>query len=173
LNGKIYTVYTGNATTMGVYDIAGNSWSTRPNPLGKGTANIASDGVRYLYFVSGSSFVRLNPATGVSTSLGTPPISFLPWGGLRYLDGRLYGHQGNGSAGFASFNIGINSWTILPSTPGGAVLGGAIDRFAREYFAYGSYGGNNLYRFSIDSGTWHVSTFPFFTVTDGGMGWLP
>src|SRR5207249_8155344 len=37
LNGKIYTVYTGNATTMGVYDIAGNSWSTRPNPLGKGT----------------------------------------------------------------------------------------------------------------------------------------
>jgi sugar lactone lactonase YvrE len=173
LNGKIYTVYTGNSLTMGAYDIAANSWSTLANPLGQGTGNIASDGSRYLYLVRGSQFVRLDPAAGTSATLPAPPFSFNPWGGLRFLSGRLYGHQGDGSAGFARFDVASNAWTLLPSTPGGAVLGSAIDPANQQYFAYGSYSGTNLYRFSINSGTWTTLTVPFFLLNDGGMGWLP
>jgi hypothetical protein len=43
-NGKIYTAYTGDDVDLGVYDIASNSWSTIPNPLGQGTGNITAVG---------------------------------------------------------------------------------------------------------------------------------
>ncbi len=172
LNGKIYTSYTANVSQLGVYDIASNSWSTRANPLGQGTADIASDGAQFLYLVVGFSLVRLDPATGVMTQLASPPFYFEPWGGLRHLNGVLYGHQGNGARGFAKYDVASNTWTPLPNVPGGAVLGAVIDPVAIEYVAYGDYFGNNLYRFSIRAGTWTVVTIPFFTVGDGGMGWL-
>ena len=44
---------------------------------------------------------------------------------------------------------------------------------SREYICYGSYGGINLYRYSIGQGTWTVDAIPFFPVDDGGMAWLP
>jgi subtilisin family serine protease len=173
LNNKIYTSYTGNGSQLGVYDIATNTWTTRSNPLGSGTGNIASDGTRYLYLVASTSFLRLDPVTSASTGLSAPPFSFQPWGGLRHLNGVLYGHQGNGTTGFARYDIATNTWTALASLPSGGVLGADINPLAREYYAYGSYGGANLYRYSIDSGMWSVSTVPFFALNDGGLGWLP
>ena len=83
---------------LGVYDVASDSWTTIPSPLGLGTGIIASDGSRYLYLVRSSKFVRLEPATGISTLLAAPPFSFEAWGGMRILSGVLYAHQGNGTA---------------------------------------------------------------------------
>src|SRR6185436_1409851 len=74
--------------------------------------------------------------------------------------------------GFASYDVSTNAWRLLASVPSGAVLGAAIDELKREYYAYGDYGGRNLYRYSIDSGAWSVATIPFFSVDDGGLGWL-
>ncbi|MBI3449432.1 MAG: choice-of-anchor D domain-containing protein [Acidobacteria bacterium] len=173
LNGKIYTAYADNGTLLGVYDIATNAWTAMPGPIGIGTGDIASDGSRYLYLASGTTFVRLDPAAAVTTPLADPPFEFTPWGGLRHLDGALFGHQGNGETGFATYDIASDRWTGLPPVPGGAVLGATIDPGRREYFAYGSYGGTNLYRYAIDSGAWKVATIPFFTLDDGGLAWLP
>lgn len=173
LNGKIYTAYTGSASQLGVYDIASDSWSTIPNPLGAGTGAITSDGTRYLYLAYGDDFVRLDPATSDVTPLPAPPFPFEAWSSLRHLGGVVYGHQGNGATGFAAFDVAAGSWSQLPSLPGGAVLGADIDPTSRSYFAYGPYGGRDLYRFSIDTGRWSVSTIPLFVVGDGGMGWLP
>jgi len=173
LNGKIYTSYTLNDSQLGVYDIASNTWTIRANPLGLGTGNIASDGVQYLYLVVETSLVRLDPVTSSTTSLASPPFGFTPWGGLRHLNGVLYGHQGDGFAGFGSYTIATNVWAPLTSVPGGAVLGADIDPRTREYITYGTYGGKNLYRYSIDSGVWSVSSIPFFFVNDGGVGSLP
>jgi hypothetical protein len=172
LNGRIYTCYTQSPSVIGVYDIATNSWSMRSNPLTMGTGNIASDGSHYLYLDVASQMVRFDPTSGAVLALAPPPFYAEPWGGLQYLGGKLYAHQGNGQSGFATYDIATNTWMPLPPVPGGAVLGAAIDPSTREYCAYGSYFQNNLYRYSIDSGTWSVSTIPFFSVNDGGLVWL-
>jgi hypothetical protein len=172
LNGKIYTSYTQNSNTLGVYNISNNSWTTITLSVSVGTGNIESDGT-YIYFASYSSLYRYNPANGAVTSLASPPFSFWPWGGLKYLNGTLYGHQGNGTTAFAKYDIANNAWTLLQSVPNGAVLGSAIDPTAKAYYAYGSYGGNALYKYRIDSGTWSVIPFPLFSVNDGGLAYVP
>ena len=172
LNGRVYTAYTGS-TAIGVYDIAAGTWSTRSSPLGVGTANIASDGDRWLYLVAGMSFVRLDPETGASASLPPPPMPFDYWGGLRFWEGSLFGHVGNSSQGFARYDLAGGFWQNLPAVPGGAVLGATIDPWSREYVTAGSYGGRSIYRYSLDQGTWSVASVPFFTLDDGGLAWMP
>jgi uncharacterized repeat protein (TIGR01451 family) len=171
LNGKIYTVYTGDSSQMGVYDIATNSWSTISNGLGQGTGNITTDG-EYIYLAAQYMFRRYNPVSSTWSSLATPSIGFEPWGGLSYLNGTIYGHQGNGSTGFAKYDVASNMWTTLSSMPGGAVLGSAIDPTDQVYYAYGSYGGQNWYAFDLVSQTWSVSTIPLFSINDGGMAFV-
>ncbi len=172
LGGAIYTSYTSTDSPLGIYDIVSNSWTTRPHPLGGGTANVASDGERYLYLVQGQRLVRYDPVTSGTTSLASPPFSFDPVGGLAYSDGRLYGHAGNGRSEFAVYDVAGDMWRRLPSLPAGAELGAAIDSLAQEYAAVGPYGGTNLYRFSLTNETWTVSTLPF-AVGGGGLAWLP
>jgi hypothetical protein len=170
LGGKIYTVYTGNSTSMGVYDITTDTWATIPNGLGMGTGVIASDG-SYLYLASGSTFKRYNPISATWADRAAPSIDIQPWGGMAYWNGRLYAHRGNGLTEFARYDIASNTWTTLPSLPDGAVLGSAIDPVRREYYAYGSYGGTNWYIFDLDAESWRVETIPFFSVNDGGMAY--
>jgi subtilisin family serine protease len=172
LDGKIYTSYTGDAYHLGVYTISSNTWSTVTLETYVPTGNIESDGT-YIYLVSGSTLVRYNPQLNNTTILASPPFTFNLWGGLSYLNGELYGHQGDGWTGFAKFNIANNTWTTLPSVPGGAVLGSAIDPSAKVYYAYGSYGGNSWYAYDIESGTWSVSAIPLFFVGDGGLAYVP
>src|SRR4051812_31850588 len=62
LNGRIYAAYTEDATTLGVYDIETNSWSTIANPLGTGTANIAAAG-GLVYMVFRTHFIQYDPET--------------------------------------------------------------------------------------------------------------
>jgi hypothetical protein len=170
LGGKIYTVYTENSTSMGVYDIATDTWATIPNGLGVGTGVIASDG-SYLYLAVGSTFKRYNPISATWADRAAPSIDIQPWGGMAYWNGRLYAHRGNGLTEFARYDIASNTWTTLPSLPDGAVLGSAIDPVRREYYAYGSYGGTNWYIFDLDAESWRVETIPFFSVNDGGMAY--
>jgi subtilisin family serine protease len=170
LNGKVYTSYR-DQSSLGVYDIASNTWARMASPLAS-TANIVSDGVQFLYLVGGQTMIRLDPATSSHTAMAPPPFYVQPWAGVRHLSGVLYLHQGAGQIGFASYDIVRNAWTRLASVPSGTVLGAAIDPFGRHVYAYGAYGGANLYRYSIDDGVWSVASIPFFTVSDGGMGWL-
>jgi subtilisin family serine protease len=172
LNGKIYTIYTHNSGSIGVYDIPTNTWSTITNGLGDGTGNIASDGT-FLYLVVYNQFKRYSPETNTWTTLSSPPLDFSRWGGLEFYNGALYGHQGNGNTGFAKYTLTSNTWTVLPNVPGGAVLGAAIDPGTRTYYTYGSYSGNNWYTFDITTQSWSVGAIPFFQVDDGGMVFLP
>ena len=172
LGGAVYTSYTASGTELGVYDVTTDSWTSRPHPLGGGTANIASDGTAFLYFALGRRLVRYDPASGEQIDLAAPPFDFEPWGGLAYNGGRLYGHEGNGLTGFAVYEVAHDVWRELPPIPAGAAAGAAIDPLAQEYAAAGPYGGSNLYRFSLADESWRVSTLPFF-VGDGGLGWLP
>jgi hypothetical protein len=171
LDGKIYTAST-DSIYLGVYDIVGDSWSTISAAVGR-TGNIASDGSRYLYQVEGTTLRRLDPNLMTTTTLASPPFSFRRHAGLGFLDDTLYGHQGNDSTSFASYDIAADRWTVLPSVPGGTVLGAAMDPLARKFYVYGSYGAQNLYRYSIDDGSWSVAAIPFFRVDDGGLTWLP
>ena len=171
LNGKIYTSYTTASGQIGVYDIASNLWNTLSAPI-QGTGLIESDGASYVYVVSGGALQRFHPATQVWTTLASAPIFFSPWGGLRHAQGKLYGHVGNGSDAFASYDIPTDTWTVLPPIPAGAVMGAAFDPMVNEYVCYGTYGGSNLYRYSVSLGTWSVSSIPFFSVFDGGLAFL-
>jgi subtilisin family serine protease len=171
LNGKIYTIYTSNGSSIGVYDIASNTWSTIANGLGYGTGDITTDG-KSLYVAMYSTLMRYNVNLNQWTTLATAPISFTSWGGLKFLDGYIYGHSGNSGVDFARYNVGANTWSTLPSVPGGAVLGSAIDPSGKKYYAYGSYGGSNWYTYDIVSNAWSVSSIPFFSVNDGGMAFI-
>jgi uncharacterized repeat protein (TIGR01451 family) len=187
LNGKIYVAYTENGGELGVYDIGSNSWSTIPNPLEEGTANIAAGNGR-LYLAVGLDFVSLDPATGNVTPLADPPKfepaecngdGFEPWGGLQVSEGKIYGHQGNSCTGFAVYDIASNSWQELPLAPEveneeGPVAGSAINPLTNTYLTYGPYGdegGRVLYRFDIEAGSWTTGTLPF-GVEDGGMAYV-
>jgi uncharacterized repeat protein (TIGR01451 family) len=189
LNGKIYVVYTGNADEMSVYDIASNSWTTIENPLEEGTADITA-GNGKLYLAISKEFVQLDPATGIATPLADPPNfdsaecdeGFENWGGLVFAGSKIYGHQGNGCAGFAVYDIAANSWTELPlapkvelepgDDPESAVLGSAIDPITNTYITAGPYAGKSLFRYDIEAGTWSIATLPF-EVEDNGMAYVP
>lgn len=186
LDGKIYTSYTGDPRTLGVYDIASESWSTIPNPLKMGTADIAAAG-NQLYMVDGTSFVSYDPATEKTSKLAAAPswyesegkggaelceAGFEAWGGLQAFDGRIYGDQGNGCRGFAAYDIETNSWSELPPLPEGAVAGSAIDPVSGTYFAYGTYEQRDFYRYEIATEQWSTVTFPFSQIEDGGMAYV-
>lgn len=182
LGGKIYVVYTGNSSELAVYDIASNSWTTIKNPLEAGTGDIASGGGK-LYLAVELKFVAYDPATGIATPLAEPPKfpgaecteGFEEWGGLQVVDGKIYGHQGNGCTGFGVYDIASNSWLELPLAPEveeeGPLLGSAIDPLTNTYITYGPYGGKTLYRFDIEAGSWSTATLPF-EVDDGGMAYV-
>ncbi len=171
LGGRIYTSYAAGQSYLGVYDIATDSWTIATNPAGA-TANIASDGTRYLYFALGDRFLRYDPTSGGTENLASPPFLFEPWGGIAYFEGRVYGHQGNGQSGFAVYDVVHGTWRLLPPVPGRAVLGAAIDPVMREYHALGPYGGTFLYRFSLIHETWTASTLPF-VADDAGLAFVP
>jgi uncharacterized repeat protein (TIGR01451 family) len=181
LNGKIYDISTEGGAPMEVYDIASGTWSTIPNPLGAGTADMTAVGGE-LYLVVESSFVKYNPQTEVTTTLAAPPTPFAsasassgcssrnfePWGGLQYYQGKLYGSQGNGCNGFGSYDIAADTWTELPPAPGGMVAGSALDPTTGTFYAYGSYGGDSLYQYDIGAESWSTFALPF-QVDDGGL----
>jgi uncharacterized repeat protein (TIGR01451 family) len=188
LGGKIYTVYTGNADELGVYDIASNSWSTIDNPLAEGTGNIVA-GNGKLYLVVNREFLAYDPATEIATPLADAP-EFIPadcdegfekWGGLQVVGGKIYGHQGDGCTGFAVYDIAGDQWQELPlapetlaegeTEPEGPLLGSAFDPLTNTYITYGPYGGKTLYRFDIEAGSWSTGTLPF-NVDDGGMAYV-
>jgi uncharacterized repeat protein (TIGR01451 family) len=192
LGGKIYTAYTGNDSELGVYDIASNSWTIIDNPLNDGTADIAA-GNGKLYLAWAQEFFSIDPATGNATPLAAPP-QFIPakvdencdegfesWGGLQVVEGKIYGHQGNGCAGFAVYDIASNSWQELPLVPKtlapgeteseGPVAGSAYNPLTNTYLTYGPYGGESLLRFDIEAGAWSTSTLPFI-VGDGALAYV-
>jgi hypothetical protein len=72
LNGKIYTAYTKNGTTLGVYDIETNTWSEIANPLGAGTADITSAG-GLIYMAAQTHFISYDPETAATATLANPP----------------------------------------------------------------------------------------------------
>jgi uncharacterized repeat protein (TIGR01451 family) len=183
LNGKVYTVYTGNALEMGVYDIASNSWTVIDNPLEEGTGNITA-GNGKLYLAVSNEFLALDPVTGIATPLAEPPKwpaaecgdGFEKWGALVFDGSKIYGHQGDGCTGFGVYDIATNTWTELPYVPEveeeGAILGAAIDPVTNTYITYGPYNGRTLYRYDIEAGSWSMGTLPFTEVDDGGMAYV-
>lgn len=187
LNGKIYASYPGNSEEVGVYDIATNTWSTITNPLGAGTADITSAG-SLIYMVVGTHFISYDPEAKTTTTLANAPEwagtkcheGFEAWGGLQpYESKEIYGDQGNSCAGFAVYDISLNTWAELPSLPealgaqpGGAVTGSALDPTSGTYYAYGNYGGQTLYRYDIETKSWSTVSFPFTNIDDGGMAYV-
>jgi uncharacterized repeat protein (TIGR01451 family) len=182
LGGKIYVVYTSNSTELAVYDIASNSWTTIANPLGLGTGDITA-GNGKLYMANGLKFIAFDPATGITTPLAEPPKfpeggggeGFESWGGLQVVDGKIYGHQGNGNNGFAVYDIATNSWLELPLAPfveeAGPVLGSAFNPVTNAYITAGPYEGTTLYRWDIEAGSWSTGTLPF-EVEDNSMAYV-
>lgn len=168
LGGKIYVFYT-DISQMAVYDIASNTWTNTSTPII--TGNVTSDGT-YLYAAVGSVFKRFDPPTNNWVNLASPPFSFESWGALVHYNGDIYGHSGNGTIDFGKYSISSNTWTTLPSLPGGAVLGATLDPVAKNYYTYGSYGGTYLYIYNIPSATWSIVQIPFFTVYDGGLAFV-
>lgn len=183
LGGKIYVAYTGNATSLAVYDIGSNSWTTIDNPLASGTGDITAGGGK-VYLAEGLEFFSIDPGTGTATPLAAPPKfegaecsdGFEPWGGLQFAGDKIYGHQGNGCTGFGVYDIAANSWQELPLAPEveeeeGPLLGSAINPITNTYITYGPYGGKVLYRWDIEAGAWQTGTMPF-EVDDGGMAYI-
>jgi uncharacterized repeat protein (TIGR01451 family) len=184
LNGKIYSSSTGNGTYLEVYEIASNTWTTIPSPLGKGTADITVVGEE-IYMVDATHFVKYNPATKATTVLANAPAfapakcgnGFEPWGGLQPYEGKIYGDQGDGCRGFAAYEIASNTWTELPETPivegeeEGPVAGSALDPVSGTFFAYGGYEHDHLFEYGIAANAWTTFTLPF-NINDGGLAYV-
>jgi hypothetical protein len=184
LNGKIYVVYPASDTAMYVYNIASNSWSNMPNPLGTGTAAITSSGGE-LYLAgggaNGNGFVSYNPATNTTKPLSSGPnfnsdcggTGFSPAGTLAAYAGNIYGNQSSGCTGFAAYAIATNTWNLL-NPPGDALVGAAIDPVAGTYYAsgYDSSDTPSLYVGNIAKHTWVNTPFPYAGLDDGGMAYV-
>lgn len=170
--GMIYTVYPGNNTQMGVYNIATGKWSMTGNPLNSGTADIASH-KGLLYLADGTDFIAYSPEEQLAFPLASPPFPFSAFGGLVPYKGKIYGQQGNGDSGFASYDIGTDKWSPMPNLPSGAVLGAAIDPVTGIFYAYGSYGDDLFYRFNVvmDRRLFTLA-FPHHSVDDGGLAYV-
>ncbi len=174
LKGKIYTVYTENASQMGMYNVATGKWKTIANPLGLGTGDITAVG-GLLYLVNGFTFISFNPATHTTHTLKVPPFSFDRWAGLAPYKGKVYGQQGDCSCDsrLAAYDIATNKWKQLPKLPAEAVLGAAIDPVAGIFYAYGSYSEDHFYRYDIKTGKWLSNrTFPHPSLDDGGLTYV-
>jgi uncharacterized repeat protein (TIGR01451 family) len=192
LNGKVYTSFTGNSSSVGVYDVETDTWTTIANPLERGTADITAVGGS-IYMAEGTRFVKYEPVSETTTELANAPDwaslecgeGFERWGGLQPYEGKIYGHQGDGCAGFAVYDIASNSWTELPPLPlpigskggeeeeeAGAVDGSALDPVTGTYYTYGNYGGRTFYRYDIAANSWSEVEFPFADLDDGGMAYV-
>jgi uncharacterized repeat protein (TIGR01451 family) len=191
LNGKLYLSYT-NGEEIAVYDIATDTWTKIPNPL-DGTGDITS-GNGVLYLALEREFVQYDPATGLVTKLGEPPLfnlehcsdeGFEPWGGLQFDGAQIYGHQGDGCPGFGVYGFAANSWTELVPAPEvepvgggeveGPVLGSALYPTTDTYLTYGPYSGETLSRYDIEAGTWSTTPLSFgpgSEIDDGGMAYI-
>lgn len=171
LNGKIYTTYT-SGDSMGIYDIANDSWSAVYNQVP--TGNIASVN-GYIYLAGDYDFQRYNPNSMMWDTLTHPGVVSSnfegedTWGGLKYYGGYLYNFNGNGDTAFAKYNINSDQWALLPGLPGGAVLGSAIDPASSTLFAYGSYGDTNWYSFDLVNEQWSVKGMTLFGFGGGEM----
>ena len=184
LNGKIYIAYPASDTTMFVYDIASNSWSSMPTPLGAGTAAITSyGGALYLAGggVNGNGVVSYTPATNTTKLLASAPTFNSDCGGTGFnataslvaYAGSLYGNQASGCTGFATYNIAANTWSLL-NPPGDALVGAAIDPGTGTYYTSGVDSSDNpsLFAGSIAKQTWVTTPFPYADLDDGGMAYV-
>ncbi len=158
LNGKIYNSYCSNSTIT-VYDIATNTWSTISG--GFATGKISTDGTD-IYICGNGVFKKYVLASSSWTSLTGLSYSDQPWGGLQYINGYFYHHSGNGSTPFDRYEVATDTWTSLDPVPAGAVLGSAI--FDAYYYCQGPYGGTNLYSYDLGAQEWNNTlTLPFTT----------
>ncbi|MGH9867392.1 MAG: S8 family serine peptidase [Candidatus Polarisedimenticolia bacterium] len=171
LNGRIYATLSPEETSvLAVYTLASGTWSTLPNPL-RGASAIASDGRRFLYLALGNQLLRLDPLTMAVQPLAPPPFSFFT-GTLQFLDGRLYGHQGAGARGFATFDPASGFWSLLPSVPESAHQAAVVDPVERAYHVL-AFDGRSVFRFDTRASTWSLSELPFSTPRAfGGMAWV-
>ena len=187
LDGKIYVAYP-YETDLGVYDIATDTWSMVPNPLGRGTGDIAAAG-GLLYLGGGTNgstaFVSYDPASQTITPLADSPgftgtnfcdgEGLWAWGALAPFDGKIFATQGNSCNGFAVYDIASNTWTQGPNVPDGVVMGGAVDPSSGTFYAYGDYSGssdgsNHFYAYDIATNQWSTppNLFPIGPTSDGG-----
>ena len=171
LDGKIYTSYAGGSE-LGAYDPATNSWRTLAAPLAD-TVVLASDGDRFLYQVRGTVGRKLDPVSGMIDRIAAPPFAFDPLGSLSGLDGVLLGHQGGPGTLVAAYETVTDGWTLLTASPGAAEPGGAIDPIHRTYVLGGPQGSGELYRYSIDAGSWETVAASTPTAGGRGLAWLP
>jgi hypothetical protein len=161
LGGKIYNNYT-SSTSMAVYNIASNSWSTITG--GVGTGAISNDGTDIYLSVSGTfKKYDISESTWVPLAAGTTQA----WGGLQYKNGYFYSHDGNGSTPFKRYSVAANTWETLTAVPGGAVLGSAI--YDAYYYCMGSYGGTNLYSYDLGAAEWNNTLTLPFTINDASI----
>ncbi len=170
VNNLLYTTYLDQDTVIGVYSFATNKWTTLRNGLGQGSANLTSDGTS-LYLAGGGSFAKFDIANNIWTQLPLPEMVLSGRGGLSYLNGMVYAHEGGGFTRFARYDVASQTWKSLASLPEGAVIGSTIDALLKRYYAYGSHGGRNLYEYDIATNRWNAWTIPF-PVDDGGFTYV-
>jgi hypothetical protein len=168
LNGRIYTSYR-DASTLGAYDVASDTWSTLADPLGAGEGSLASDGERYLYLLARGQLKRLDPGTGETLPLTAPPVDYVGWGGLRYFEGALYAHVEAPYRYFLRYDIAADSGRHSRRSPITRV-GATIDPASRDYVAAGHIDPRTCSG-SRSTGTWTVARTRFRD--RGGMDGSP
>lgn len=167
INNTLYIAYLNNDTTIAAYAIGTNTWSSIPNGLGAGTANLATDGT-YLYAAGGGLFRRYDPILQNWTDLPLPEFVLSGLGGLSFHGGKIYAHEGNGFTAFARYDVASQIWESLRPAPAGAVVGSTIDPYRKRYYAYGARGGRHLYEYDIKTNLWNTWLIPV-PIDDGGL----
>jgi subtilisin family serine protease len=171
LHGILYTSSGDPPASIGAYNLDSGTWTTVQNPLGSATAQIASDGDRWLYVAFGGSWRRFEPRSGgVVEGLPTAP-PFDRWGGMQVDRGIVYGHAGNGATWFGRYDSFLRLWSLLPPLPLGGTAGSAMDPVTGDYYASGPPGGGNLLHYDSKNSAWSEVPIPF-PVDDGGMAFL-
>ncbi len=104
--------------TTGFTGMTGTTWEVAPRSgLTRGFQSWVPRGSTYLYGGSGSTFVRLDIATGTWTTLSSPPAGLAGWGSPALSAGYVWEIV---ASGVLRYDIAANSWTNVSPSPFGA-----------------------------------------------------
>jgi len=171
--GYLFALRGANSNSFWRYDISTNTWSDEAaanSPQAAGTgASLEYDENQYIYMIRGGNddaFLRYDTLTDswetlANTDFGSPTTqtnNLVGYGGDLAYDGNdiIYAIQGNTRSGFASYNVGTNSWTPLPNTPALTYYGGRIeyDATTDSVFYIPGWDKPYFYKYDISSQTW-------------------
>ncbi len=164
LDGKLYSFFDSDLTTIHIYDISSKEWVKTSNVINNViTAACTGDGA--IYFASGDVVKTFYPLLSLWVNLPRSPFGAID--NLQFFDGDLYAHAGESKI-FARYNLASKTWHSMQDAPVALGASGALDPVAGRYCTI-SADGKEFLEYDIHVDNWAVFEIPLFGTTNGAV----